>query len=213
MPPITLRPILVLASSTTLLCIAASPASAVATPTADAATYSAAAVGEMTATCTEPNTFKAFSQFGDNADYSFAPGGSFEAGTTGWSLTNASVTTTNENLGIFAGTKSLYIRNGGRVVSPWFCVTQDHPTFRYVTYGGEIEMEIDYKAPGATDIDDSLVGETNGSATLWNPSSIHPLALKIPAAKLTKGVVARVVFEAEDNVYVDNLLIDPYRRG
>ncbi|MDO9354269.1 MAG: hypothetical protein Q7T55_11275, partial [Solirubrobacteraceae bacterium] len=177
-----------------------------------AAVVSAPAVGEMNAKCTEPISFKAFAFFGDFADYSFAPGGSFEAGAPGWSLTNASVTTKNESLGIFAGAKSLFIKDRGRVVSPWFCVTADHPTFRYVTQGGEIEMEIDYKVTNEKDIDDKLVGETNGGAK-WAPSAIHPLALKIPTAKLKKGVVARIVFEAEDDVFVDNVLVDPYRRG
>jgi hypothetical protein len=173
---------------------------------------SAPAVGEMNAKCTEPASFKAFALFGDFADYSFAPGGSFEAGASGWSLTNASITTKNESLGIFAGAKSLFIKKRGRVVSPWFCVTPAHPTFRYVTYGGEIEMEIDYKVTTETDIDDKLVGETNGGSK-WGPSAIHPLAVKIPASKFKKGVVARIVFEAEDDVYVDNVLVDPYRRG
>jgi hypothetical protein len=183
-----------------------------ATTTAAANAVSAPAVSEMTTTCTESTSFKAFSAFGDNADYSFAPGGSFEGGAAGWSLDDATVVDGNETLGIFGGTKRLFIKDRGRVVSPWFCVTPEHPTFRYVTYGGEIEMEIDYKVVGESDIDDKLVGETNGGAK-WAPSAVHALAAKIPDYKLSKGVLARIVFEAEDDVYVDDVLVDPYRRG
>lgn len=213
------KPALALAAAT--IAAAAVPASASALTIAGAgvslaataaSTVTAPAVNEMTTACTEPASFKAFEDFGDHADYAFAPGGSFEAGAAGWSLTNASVVTKNETLGIFTGTKSLLIKDRGRVVSPWFCVTADHPTFRYVTQGGEIEMEIDYKVPGESDIDDKQVGETNAGSR-WEPSSIHPLALKIPDYKLKKGVVARIIFEAEDDVYVDDVLVDPYRRG
>ncbi len=208
------NPVAVLTAALTLgACALPMTASAATVSATTAAPLTSPAVTEMNATCKEPTSFKAFQLFGDYANYSFAPGGSFEAGATGWSLSGAYVTTKNENLGIFAGTKSLYIKDNGRVVSPWFCVTPDHPTFRYVTYGGEIEMEIDYKVITESDIDDKLVGETNGSSTKWGPSAIHPLALEIPDYKLVKGVVARIVFEAEDNVYVDNVLVDPYRRG
>lgn len=185
----------------------------VTTAVADTASVTTAAItNEFTQSCTEPSTFKAFKAFGDNADYAFAPGGSFESGTAGWSLDRASVVTGNDSSGVYGGTKALRIANGGRVVSPWFCVTPANPHFRYTTYGGEIEMEIDYRVFGETDIDDDLVGETNGGGK-WGPSAQHELATEIPASKLDKGVLARIIFEAEDDVYVDNLLVDPYRRG
>lgn len=171
-----------------------------------------AITNEMTQTCSEVGTFQAFKAFGDTANYAFAPGGNFENGTSGWSLTGASVVSANDTTGVYGGSKALRINDGGRVVSPWFCVTPDNPHFRYVTYGGEIEMEIDYKVIGDTDIDDDLVGETNGGSR-WAPSKMHELATEIPDSKLSKGVVARIIFEAEDNVYVDNVLVDPYRRG
>lgn len=180
---------------------------------AAAAAVTTAAVSEMTETCSDTPTFKAFKAFGDTADYAFAPGGSFESGAAGWSLDDASVVNTNENIGVFSGNKALFIKDRGRVVSPWFCVTPANPHFRFVTYGGEVEMEIDYKVIGESDIDDDLVGQTNGNATKWGTSEKHELATEIPASKLAKGVLARIIFEPEDDVYVDNVLVDPYRRG
>lgn len=187
------------------------PAASTTAAAADAVT-AAPIVNEMTQACTDTPTFKAFKAFGDNADYAFAPGGSFENGAPGWSLDGASVVDGNDTTGVFGGSKALKIRDGGRVVSPWFCVTPANPHFRFVTYGGEVEMEIDYKVIGDDDIDDDLVGETNGGRN-WGPSEMHELATEIPSSKLAKGVLARVVFEAEDDIFVDNVLIDPYRRG
>ncbi|MBO9534127.1 MAG: hypothetical protein J7513_14245 [Solirubrobacteraceae bacterium] len=163
-------------------------------------------------TCNEPKVFKPFKAFGDTADYSFAPGGTFESGTAGWSLSGASVVSGNDTSGVYGGSKSLRIADGGRVVSPWFCVSEDHPTFRYTTKGGEVEMEIDYIIIGDDDVDDSLTGETNGGSS-WAPSQIHGLANEIPAHKLAKGVLARLIWEAEDDIVIDNVLVDPYRRG
>ncbi len=164
------------------------------------------------AKCNAPKTYKAFKGFGDNADYSFAPGGTFENGTAGWSLSGASVVSGNDTSGVYGGSKALKINDGGRVITPWFCVSADNPTFRFTTYGGEVEMEIDYIIINDTDVDDNLVGQTVGGSK-WGPSAIHDLATEIPDAKLKKGVLARLIWEAEDTVYVDNVLVDPYRRG
>ncbi len=164
------------------------------------------------ATCNVPKTFKAFKAFGDHADYSFAPGGTFEHGTAGWSLSGASVVSGNDTSGVYGGSKALRINDGGRVITPWFCVSADNPTFRFTTYGGEVEMEIDYIVINDDDVDDNLVGETVGGGQ-WGPSEVHDLATEIPDSKLSKGVLARLIWEAEDDVYVDNVLVDPYRRG
>lgn len=191
---------------------APTPAPVVSTVTSTAVTTVPAITNEMTQTCTDVPTFQAFKLFGDTAEYAFAPGGTFENGAAGWSLTGASIVNANDTSGVFGGSKALRIADRGRVVSPWFCVTPANPHFRYVTYGGEIEMEIDYKVIGESDIDDDLVGQTVGGSK-WAPSKMHELATEIPASKLSKGVLARIVFEAEDDVYVDNVLVDPYRRG
>jgi hypothetical protein len=166
----------------------------------------------MSESCTAPPTFQAFAAFGDTADYAFAPGGSFESGAAGWSFTGARIVSANDTSGVAGGAKALFIADRGRVVSPWFCVTAANPHFRFSTYGGEVEMEIDYHVIGDDDIDDDLVGQTNGGRS-WAPSERHELATEIPASTLRKGVVARIIFEAEDDLYVDNVLVDPYRRG
>ncbi|MBJ7470881.1 MAG: hypothetical protein JHD16_06240 [Solirubrobacteraceae bacterium] len=202
---------IVTTTATAAASVAVPVASATAAAAADTVT-AAPIINEMTQACTDTPTFKAFQAFGDNADYAFAPGGSFENGAPGWSLDGASVVDDNDTSGVFGGNKALSIRDGGRVVSPWFCVTPANPHFRFVTYGGEVEMEIDYKVIGESDIDDDLVGETNGGRS-WGPSEMHELATEIPSSKLAKGVLARVIFEAEDDIRVDNVLIDPYRRG
>src|ERR687886_323383 len=49
------------------------------------------------AACPTAPTVKAFQALGDSSDYFLAPGGSFESGASGWSLTGASVVSGNES--------------------------------------------------------------------------------------------------------------------
>lgn len=172
-------------------------------------------IGEVSqASCDAVTTKQAFAAFGDLADYALAPGGSFEGSLDGWTLEKASVVSGNESVGILGGAKSLLIRDGGKAISPEFCLSPAHPTFRFVTVGGEVNLKINYRTLDRLyDVDDELAGETDNKSGKWQPSEIHPLATEIPASKLAKGVLARIELRADDDVRIDNLLIDPYRRG
>src|ERR1700712_4170044 len=83
--------------------------------------------------CVQPASTAAFSKVdGDNAQYSLAPGGNFESGNGGWTLTGgAKVATGNETLGISAGTHALVMPLSSTATSPSFCVDQNNPTFRF----------------------------------------------------------------------------------
>jgi hypothetical protein len=75
-------------------------------------------------TCKATTTTKAFAAFGDNANYSLVPNGSFEAGSAGWSLTNSWVQSGNESykVGGAADAKSLAVTATGKAASPELCV-------------------------------------------------------------------------------------------
>ncbi|MDO9352847.1 MAG: hypothetical protein Q7T55_04090, partial [Solirubrobacteraceae bacterium] len=97
-----------------------------------AAAAFAVAAPAAQAACVQAPTTKAFSKVGDQADYSVAPGGSFE-GTHGWTLAKgAKIVTGNESVGIVAGTKSLQLPVGATATSPEFCVDETNPYFRFV---------------------------------------------------------------------------------
>src|SRR5215212_6868607 len=85
------------------------------------------------AACPAMPLTKAFNAFGDSRDYSLLSNGGFEAGTGGWSLSGAWVAADNESWKVRSqwDAKSLWINPTGRVVSPSFCVSLDHPTFRF----------------------------------------------------------------------------------
>ncbi|MDO9355995.1 MAG: hypothetical protein Q7T55_20015, partial [Solirubrobacteraceae bacterium] len=85
------------------------------------------------AACTPLPTTKAFQRVdGDTADYSIAPGGNFESGTSGWTLSNgAKIVSGNETLGVSSGSKALQIPLAGSATSPAFCVDESNPHFRF----------------------------------------------------------------------------------
>ncbi|MBJ7469926.1 MAG: hypothetical protein JHD16_01425 [Solirubrobacteraceae bacterium] len=173
---------------------------------------------------------QAFARFGDAADYFLAPGGDFETTTGGWTLKNASIVKENESAGILRGTRSLLLgasrwRGDSYAISPEFCVTADHPTFRFVTRGNgysryqAITTELHYRTasnPGRT-----LVEQSDWAwqySKRWAPSAINPLATQISDADLKRGVYVRLAFKVTDNtadnggVLIDNVMIDPFRR-
>src|SRR3712207_9496649 len=87
------------------------------------------------ATCPELPTKRAFAVFGDLADYSLAPNGGLESGTTGWTLSRAYVVYGNEPffLNLSGARKSLRVESGGRAATGSFCLGAEHPPFRFVT--------------------------------------------------------------------------------
>ncbi|MDO9354230.1 MAG: hypothetical protein Q7T55_11070 [Solirubrobacteraceae bacterium] len=203
------------------------------TATASAATVPAATV-DPKAGCIEPaetstaksSVWQAFARFGDIADYFLAPGGDFETGAKGWNLSNAAVVRGNESFGITRGSQSLQLGSGllsvATAVSPAFCVTDAHPTFRFVARPrglvGVLSTFVRYQAVDGTTREEQV--HSRSRLTLlpgfWSPSELQPLATKVPMAKVGGVASVRLVFRAPINVVgagyqIDSLLVDPYR--
>ena len=70
--------------------------------------------------CAPQELVKAFASVGDQSNYTLLPGGSFNSGAPGWSLTRASVSS-----------GALTISPGGVATSPTICAGLDHPTMRF----------------------------------------------------------------------------------
>lgn len=195
------------------------------------------------AACVPAPTTKAFAKVGDNADYSPAPGGSFENGATGWTLTGgAKVVSGNESLGllkgsIVPGSKSLSMPVGSTATSPEFCVDETHPYFRFMAkatsaMAGYKAIVIYRDGSGAVKTSQfTSSSEISWGDGSWVPSKVSPLATNIP---LTQGQTASVQlrFESTGNrvavgigfwgkftggdvgaTNIDSVLVDPYRRG
>ncbi len=173
-------------------------------------------------TCAGTATTKAFKSFGDTADYSIAPNGHFESGTSGWSLTSASVVSGNESFKVrsSADSKSLSIQPKGLAVSPPICVGVQHPSFRFFarrTSGtwGVINAKLRWTDSGGR-TNETVVGSISGDPYLsWKPSQSLPLATTLPLWQAGQTLSVRLVFDLEDyggSFTIDDVYVDPYRR-
>lgn len=187
-----------------------------------------APAGALGASCPELPTTKAFQKYGDDADYALLTRGDFETGTSGWNLFNAKTVAGNETGGVVVGKRSLALGggwvSGPTVVStPEFCVSSDHPYFRYMLKAngtvGLLATFISYKDSSGSLVQQQVTSNvaTNLFPGKWKPSELNPLSIKLPIAPgQTKKV--RLLFVSPLSVgaasyNIDNVLIDPYRRG
>jgi hypothetical protein len=86
-----------------------------------------------TGACDNATLVQPFQQWGDSAQYKLVPGGSFESGEPGWTLTGgARVVSGSEPFGVTGsvGSHSLYLPAGATAESPATCVNAAYPSFR-----------------------------------------------------------------------------------
>jgi hypothetical protein len=174
------------------------------------------------AACPSAPTTKAFQAFGDNADYSLLSNGAFETGTSGWTLSGASVASGNESYRVHgpSDTKSLVVNPTGTAVSPAFCVSVDHPSFRLFarrTSGswGNLAVRLRWRdASGTTN--ETTVGTVDGGSGSWQVSPSFKLATTLPLWQSGQTLSVQIVFDPEDYggaFAIDDVYIDPYTKG
>jgi hypothetical protein len=112
---------------TVLAAAVATAALAVGAPAANAGLLVASAPD-----CSPKPLSKPFAPWGDQSDYTLAPGGSFEPGQGSWQLSGASVVAGNEPWKVrnAGDSKSLKLPPGASATSPVMCVGIEHPTLR-----------------------------------------------------------------------------------
>jgi hypothetical protein len=182
--------------------------------------------GVAQAACPTAPTTTAFAQFGDTAQYSLAPGGSFEPGQAAWTLNANSVVAGNETFfhNSADDANSVSIKPGTSIVSPTFCVDATSPFLRLVAKKatkGNVKVEVLYT-------DDLGVARTknlgsviqggpaaNGDYSAWAPSPALKLSTALPLVKVLTGtmqVQLRLTADGEAGAWqVDDVFIDPYR--
>ncbi len=179
--------------------------------------------------CPEQPTTQAFAKWGDSRDYALVPGGSFESGNAGWSFTNARIANGNENTGVLTGAKSVamgtswFVSAPSGLVSPWFCVSDAHPYFRYMLRAngpvGMLATFVRYTDSTGRAIQQQVQSRLSTSLFpgKWKPSDLNPLSINL---NLAEGETKRVqlVFFTPGSIMgaaynIDNVLVDPYRRG
>ncbi len=172
-------------------------------------------------TCAEAPTVKAFAKWGDNADYSPAPNGTFESSTVGWKLSSgASIVKGNESLGVTSGAKALKIPVGGIATSPEFCVSEANPHFRFVAktgfFFGTYQALVLYRDAKGTLTQAQFVSSSDTTLLpgIWGVSPISPLATKIPLLSGGKTASVQIVLASLfGGATFDSVMVDPYRRG
>ncbi|MDQ8045841.1 MAG: hypothetical protein AAGC46_13520 [Solirubrobacteraceae bacterium] len=188
------------------------------------------------AACTQLPTTKAFSRYGDKADYSAAPGGTFE-GTNTWSLSGgAKVVSGNDTTGASSGSKSLFMPLGSTATSPEFCVDDTNPYFRFamssVQKGGYVAIVLWRNSSGQlTQAQFTSSAYVTTLQSSWQPSAVSPLATKITLGS-DQAATVQLKFLSTGNqnwadtnllgslasnlfgsVSIDSVMVDPYRRG
>ncbi len=189
------------------ICAAGAPAGASAASLgslfAPKTTTSTATQAASGAACTALPTTKAFQRVdGDTADYSVAPGGDFESGAKGWSLTgSAAVATGNESLGVASGSKALRMPIGSTATSPEFCIDETNPHFRFTYKVDSVGAtgfiaHVVYKDARGTVTKTELLSSKSISPTpsQWQASPNSPLATLIPLNATTKSATVQIKF-------------------
>jgi hypothetical protein len=174
------------------------------------------------AACPSTPTSKPFAAFGDNANYSLVGNGAFESGASGWTLTSASVASGNESYHVHGAsdTKSLVINASGTAVSPAFCVSVDHPTFRLFarrTSGTWANLAVRLRWRDAVGVShDTTVGAIDGGSGSWLVGQAFKLATALPLWQSGQTLSVQIVFDPEDYggaFAIDDVYIDPYTKG
>jgi hypothetical protein len=170
------------------------------------------------ASCATQSSSQIFSKFGDSAKYSLAPGGSFESGAPGWTLSHASVVGGNESYSVAGGSRSLTIEPQGSAVSPTICVSTEYPSFRLFARRASGSWGVLNVIVRWTDASGVSHETTSGSlqpGTSWTLSPVLQLGSMLPLWQPGSSLNVRLVLKPEPYggaMAVDDVYIDPYRK-
>ncbi len=172
------------------------------------------------AACPSTPAAEVFQSFSDTAQYSLVPGGAFESGTAGWSLTGASVASGNESYYVHGAhdSKSLAIQPTGVAISPPICVSIANPTFRFFakrTSGTWGQLAVSLLWQDSTGATNETTVASIGSGTTWTPTAVLSLAQTLPLWQASQTLTVRFVFAPANYGgawAIDDVYFDPYAR-
>jgi hypothetical protein len=158
-----------------------------------------------------------FLPWADVASYTLNPGGSFDDGADGWSLTGASIAAGNEPYNVTAATDSasLSLPAGSSAVSAPICVGIEHPDIRFFANASNatarLSVEVLFESPSG-DVASAPIGAVTGSSG-WAPTAPFPIVANL--LPLLPGYHTAVAFRfraSGGSFRVDDLYVDPYQR-
>lgn len=171
--------------------------------------------------CSYSGAEQVFKPWGDQHSYVLAPDGGFEAGATGWTLSNGpKVVPGNESFGLGGSddSSSLSLPAGSSAGSPSICMSIDTPIFRFFARNtgdptSQLRVDAVYKLLGLVQ---TKVGGTITAGSNWAPSQqiSTVLGLSTIVGTLIPSSI-QIRFTPLDNRgqwQVDDLYIDPFAR-
>ncbi len=162
-----------------------------------------------------------FSPWGDTNAYVPVPGGNFESGAFGWSLTGgATVVSGNESYKVVGGSHSLSLPAGGSATSPSQCTGIDHPSMRFfVRNTGSPTSQVNVYATYPLLLGlpyTAYLGSVSGSEK-WQPSSVMQIGLlnnTLGSLTLGESTISFTFVPADSSGSwsIDDVYLDPYCR-
>jgi hypothetical protein len=160
-----------------------------------------------------------FTSWGDTNDYFLAPSGTFESGTSGWTVSSGvSTVSENEPWKVAGSThsKSLRIPGGGSAVTPDMCVASDENAVRFFVKtpgvaGQSLRIQVRVTNPSTHSIYMLSFGITSTGYSAWVLSPAVPLP---DLTGLQGKQNLQITFAPSSTAaawLIDDVYVDPYR--
>ena len=158
-----------------------------------------------------------FAAWGDQADYALAPGGDFESGAAGWTLTGgAAVVAGNQPFDIGApGASGLALPHGASAVSGSMCVDESYTSFRFFARNlgaSKADLKVEVLYYDGKGRQQGTSARVLGSDSDWALSD--PLAMNVPFDATGAAPIAfRFTPQGKGGDWrIDDVYVDPYAR-
>ena len=160
-----------------------------------------------------------FAPWGDHADYTLAPNGSLEDGSSGWSL-GGGARVVGENNALRSGSRSLLLPAGSSALSPAACVKLADPASRFFlrntgSTDGKLKVELQFRSVLGLLPFTTTLGHVQANGT-WQPSPKygHLVQNVLATLALNRELAASVRFRFTPvgrgaAFQVDDLFVDP----
>lgn len=185
---------------------------------APAAPANAGVLVESAPSCAAQPLSKPFARWGDRANYTLAPGGSFESRAAAWKLSGATVVSGNESffVGGASHRRSLKLEPGATATSPTMCVGLEHPTLRLFARSDRLlvsALSVEVIAETSAGLTVAVpVGVALPSAS-WRPTPVYlTVANLLPLLPSDHTPVAFRLRAVGGSWWVDDFYVDPKRR-
>jgi hypothetical protein len=164
-------------------------------------------------TCPAQPVSQIFSPWKDRSLYARVPGGGFDAGAPGWTLSGgASVTGDSQPLLGGAGGGSLQLGPGASATSPVFCVALGYPSGRAFARGvlgkAKVRVQVLHLAENGSVLRVGSERDLDAPSSGWAPTHLFSLSEGL-ADKLGGRVQLRFTLRSGQIARVDDIFADP----